>query len=151
VPHLNPSEEPSTFKPLSSEAAQHLLEEARLASQNAYAPYSAFPVGAALLLEDGRVLQGCNVENASYGLTVCAERNALALRVMQGLNPIPIRAIAVYAERTPGHYITPCGACRQVISEFATPETVVLWYTHEGEMEQVAASALLPHAFILQA
>lgn len=134
---------------LENSQAETLMQEAKLASHQAYSPYSKFPVGAALLLENGKVLQGCNVENASYGLTLCAERNALVQRVARGMSHIPIQAIAVYAENTPNHHITPCGACRQVMLEFATPETLVLWYTTQGEIHQTLAVDLLPNSFSL--
>jgi cytidine deaminase len=129
--------------------ADALMQEAKIASQKAYAPYSQFPVGAAILLENGEVLQGCNVENASYGLTLCAERNALVQRIARGLGKHAIQAIAVYAEQTPHHHITPCGACRQVIAEFATPNTLMLWYTPQGHLHQMKALDLLPDSFSL--
>jgi len=94
-----------------------LLKEAREAMRNAYNPYSGYAVGAALLAEDGKVFCGCNVENASYGLTVCAERSAVFAAVGAGCRRF--RAMAVVA----GNSIrpSPCGACRQVLAEFADP------------------------------
>jgi cytidine deaminase len=134
---------------LEAPEAEALLQQAKTASQNAYAPYSHFPVGAAILLENGDILHGCNVENASYGLTLCAERNALVHRIARGSGHENIRAIAVYAENTPHHHITPCGACRQVMIEFGTPETLVLWYTPTGDIHQTLAVDLLPDSFSL--
>jgi cytidine deaminase len=104
-----------------------LLETARLASQAAYCDYSHFPVGAALLTDDGRVFGGCNVENASYGLTICAERVAVFTAVAAGARRVRRIAIAC-----PGgdplrpNTLMPCGACRQVLAEFAAPDLLVL-------------------------
>ena len=119
-----------------------LVEEARRAQQAAYAPYSGFPVGAAVLAEDGRVFRGCNVENSSFGLTVCAERNAVAAAVVAGARPI---AVAVVANETA---VAPCGACRQVLAEFAAAMPVILsTATGEGR-ELTSLDALLPGAFV---
>ncbi len=99
-----------------------LIENARAAMKNAYAPYSDFKVGAAILLKDGRVFTGCNVENASYGLTICAERNAIFAAVAASKRKPEIVAVAVLNHR--GVACSPCGACRQVIAEFG-PKAVV--------------------------
>lgn len=101
-----------------------LLKRARAAMKSAYAPYSKFQVGAAVLLHDGRVFTGCNVENASYGLTICAERNAIFAAVAASVKKPAIVAVAVVNKR--GVPCSPCGACRQVIAEFG-PDAVV-WY-----------------------
>src|SRR5579864_6622228 len=99
---------------VSDDDIQQLLRAARSASRQAYCPYSRFAVGAALLSADGRVFAGCNVENASYGLTICAERNAIFQAVAAGERRI--QAIAIYTPTpTPS---APCGACRQVLYEF---------------------------------
>ncbi|MFN7130587.1 MAG: cytidine deaminase [Myxococcales bacterium] len=97
-----------------------LSKAARDVQKRAYAPYSKFPVGAAILGESGRIYTGCNVENASYGLTVCAERNATAQAVAGGEKRIVAVAISVPEKPCP-----PCGVCRQVLAEFATPELPV--------------------------
>lgn len=130
---------------LAIEQAAELLERARHALPNAYAPYSHFPVAAALLAEDGQVFVGVNVENGSYGLTVCAERNAVAAAVAAGVRGF--RAIAVVAEQAPG--CVPCGACRQVLHEFA-PHLVVVLAEANGP-QQRTLGALLPHPFRLAA
>jgi cytidine deaminase len=118
-----------------------LIEAAREAQRHAHAPYSSFPVGAALLAEDGRIFTGCNVENGSYGLTICAERNAVGAMVVAGARPV---AVAVVANRAG---VTPCGACRQVLSEFAEDMPVVL-ASSSGDGHQITSLAtLLPGAF----
>src|SRR5829696_534238 len=94
--------------------ADALMTAARDACSRAYVPYSSFPVGAAVLCSSGDMVTGCNVENASYGLTCCAERIACFTAVAQG--NLEITAIAVTAQRVPS--VTPCGACRQVLNEF---------------------------------
>lgn len=107
-----------------------LRAAAEAAAANAYAPYSHFFVGAALLFDDGSVVTGCNVENVSYGLTSCAERNALFRAVSErGVGP-KIAAIAV-ANRD-GAPCSPCGACRQVMSEFVTPDAVITFPGERG-------------------
>ena len=111
--------------------------------QHAHAPYSRFRVGAAVLDERGRIHVGCNVENASYGLTVCAERNAVAAAVAAGARAI--RAVAVVtASRPPA---SPCGACRQVLAELAAPETPILLAAPRGPALSHTLAALLPHSF----
>lgn len=122
---------------------QHLIVAARRAARRAYAPYSHFPVGAALLTARGTVFSGCNVENASYGLCNCAERTAIFTALAAGQRRF--RAIAVY---TPTAEPTlPCGACRQVIHEFA-PEAVVISACQGRTVIETTVSALLPAADI---
>ena len=115
------------------------------AMHRAYAPYSRFPVGVAGLVDDGRVIVGCNVENASYGLTICAERNAVAAAVAAGAHRL--QAVAVVTEtRPPG---TPCGACRQVLAEFGGDDLVVMLASPTGPADETRLGALLPRAFRL--
>lgn len=121
-------------------SADSLIIAATEARHAAYAPYSHFPVGAAVLTRDGRVFSGCNVENLSYGLSVCAERNALFHAVTAGARDFS--AIAVVADsRKP---ISPCGACRQVMAEFG--DFAVISATLGGERFESTVSALLPRA-----
>jgi cytidine deaminase len=123
-------------------ALRRLEKSARIASARAYAPYSRFPVGAAVLGGTGRVYSGCNVENASYGLCNCAERTAVFTAVTAGEKTI--RAVAVY---TPTPLPTaPCGACRQVINEFG-PDALVIGICDAKTRIETRMSALLPAAF----
>lgn len=127
-------------------SAEALLEQARLAAENAYAPYSDFPVGAALLAENGEIYRGVNVENASFGLTLCAERTAIVKAVSEGQTRF--QAIAVWASRRPHGSVTPCGACRQVMAEFLQPDTpVILSDAETGQIQSMTLSELLPKAF----
>ncbi len=119
-----------------------LAERARTAQALAYAPYSHFPVGAALLTEDGRVFVGANVENASYGLTVCAERTAVFQAVLAGARRI--RAIAICTNLSPP--AAPCGMCRQTLAEFAEEAEIVL-LSPTGPAQKTTLSSLLPLAF----
>ena len=124
-----------------------LLAAARAAARRAYAPYSGFPVGAALLSEDGRTFAAANVENASYGLTICAERAAVLQAVNAGARCF--RALAVVVRgRTPA---TPCGACRQVLAEFCDQDMPVFCGTQSGRLVQcTTVGRLLPAAFHLK-
>jgi len=123
---------------------EELLAAAREARHRAYAPYSGYAVGAAVYCEDGRIFTGANVENASYGLTVCAERVAIFRAVSEGARRI--RALAVV---TPDGG-TPCGACRQVLAEFANEDLIVWCASEEGtDLQEYSFSELLPHAFSL--
>jgi cytidine deaminase len=134
---------------LSAEKAQALFQEARKASDASYSPYSQFPVGAALLLESGEMIRGCNVENASFGLTICAERTALVSWISQGKQTDAIVAVAVYGVKTPHHHITPCGACRQVLVELCGPETVLVFRDADGHLQQKPVVDFLPERFAL--
>ena len=120
---------------------EELLRIARDASKQAYAPYSGFQVGACLQSSDGRLFTGCNVENASYGLTNCAERTAVYKAISEGVREFD--AIAIAAGKFPPW---PCGACRQVLSEFA-PELRVLITQGDQFIKETTLSALLPESF----
>ena len=119
-----------------------LMAVAKKASEKAYAPYSRFAVGAAVLADDGSVFSGSNVENASYGLTVCAERIATYKAVTAGIRRI--QAVVVYTPTT--HPTAPCGACRQVLFEFG-PSATVLAACESGETMEWSVNELLPDAF----
>ncbi len=119
-----------------------LIEAARLAQQRAYCPYSHFPVGAAILTNQDKIILGCNVENASYGLTICAERNAMTRCVTDAAGE-PI-AIAIVGNTTAP--ISPCGACRQFLAEFNPEMTVVCEGTSGGRFVSTVRE-LLPGAF----
>lgn len=128
---------------LSDDEMSRLLKAAREASKRAYAPYSNFRVGAAVLTERGLLFSGCNVENASYGLTICAERATIFSAVAQEGGKMKIRAIAVVSES--GNACAPCGACRQVIFEFG-PDALVIFQGRDG-LEEMNISELLPKGF----
>lgn len=121
---------------------QQLIEAARKIREQAYVPYSRFPVGAALITEDGSLYTGCNIENASYGLTNCAERTAIFKAVSEGHHRFA--AIAIIAD-TAGP-CSPCGACRQVMSEFGPDARVLLTNLH-GDTVVTSVADLLPGAF----
>ena len=127
---------------LTEEDARTLLARAREARNHAYAPYSDFPVGAALLAEDGRIHTGCNVENASYGLTNCAERVAIGKAVSEGTRRF--RAVAVVGPED-DFACAPCGACRQVLYEFG-PDMLVVTADASGPLV-TPMRELLPGAF----
>lgn len=122
---------------------EQLVIAAKEAYNKAYAPYSNFHVGAAALTTEGQIVNGCNVENASYGLTVCAERNCIAQGVIQGQRKFT--ELVVYTEEdvlTP-----PCGACRQVIVEFMAQNAKVYAVNHAGQVKLWSVAELLPDAF----
>ncbi len=121
---------------------QALARDAVEARERAYAPYSNFRVGAALLAADGRVFRGCNVENASYGLTICAERTALVSAVAAGTRDFAAIAVAADKART----LSPCGACRQFLVEF-NPGMAVVLVGADGELTVTTAGELLPMRF----
>ncbi len=126
---------------LAHATVERLVEAARRAQKKAYAPYSDFPVGAAVLGDDGQVFPGCNVENASFGLTVCAERNAVAAAVVAGARPVAVAVVA------PKEATAPCGACRQVLAEFSAAMPVIM-ATPEGDGRRVETlDLLLPGQF----
>jgi homotetrameric cytidine deaminase len=123
---------------------ENLLEQARQAAHHSYSPYSGFRVGAALRLTNGIVVTGTNVENVSYGLTICAERSALVAAVSQYGPGIRIEAVAV--ANLNGAASPPCGACRQMLSEFVVPEAPVAFPAADG-VRTMTFSAMLPLAF----
>ncbi len=128
--------------PVSDVDLKRLASAARAASLRSYSPYSRFPVGAAVLTAGGTVVSGCNVENASYGLTICAERNAVFQAI--SLGETILLAVAIFTPTpTP---TAPCGACRQVLNEFG-PDLLVLCLCDGPDTIQTPLSQLLPHAF----
>jgi cytidine deaminase len=132
-------------QPLTEADRDRLLAAANAVMQRAYAPYSKFLVGAAVLAESGNVYTGCNVENASYGLTNCAERTAIFTAVASEGPQLRLRAVAVTnAQNVP---CSPCGACRQVIFEFG-PQAIVIFQGEKG-FATMAAADLLPSGFSL--
>jgi cytidine deaminase len=124
-----------------------LLASARKVARNTYSPYSKFPVGAALMTAGGKVFTGCNVENASYGLTLCAERVAVTSAVAAGYRKF--KALAVVGGRRKA--ARPCGACLQVLSEFCGPDFPIYLAPLDkpSKVETVSLGALLPHVFRL--
>ncbi|AEI42650.1 cytidine deaminase [Paenibacillus mucilaginosus] len=127
---------------------QELIRLAQEARLRAYTPYSGFKVGAALLDSSGHVHMGCNVENAAYGPTNCAERTALHRAIADGVAPRTFAAIAVTGD-TAGP-ISPCGVCRQVLVELCAPDMPVYLSNLKGDVQQTTVSALLPGAFTSQ-
>lgn len=123
---------------------KELLEKATVAIDKAYSPYSNYSVGAAVRTEDGTIYDGCNIENASYGLTMCAERVALFKAVSEGQKDIKEISIVIDDDILP----SPCGACRQVISELA-PDAKITLATKNGLYKESEISELLPNAFKL--
>ena len=127
---------------MDSAALSSLQEQARAAAAHAYTPASGYGVGAALMAADGRVFSGCNVENASFGLTVCAERVALFSAVAAGVQRFA--ALAVYTPGAEPGY--PCGACRQTLAEFA-PDLPIVLLGDEAAPLLTSLDRLLPHPF----
>lgn len=120
-----------------------LIEQAKEAMQKAYVPYSSFQVGAALLTENDKLYLGCNIENASYGLTNCAERTAIFKAISEGEKRV--KAIAIVGD-TEGP-ISPCGACRQVIAEFSDDNTKIILANLNGDFVETTIHELLPGFF----
>lgn len=127
-------------------STEALFHAARAAMERAYAPYSHFPVGAALRAADGTIHAGCNIENASYPEGWCAETTALGHMIMAGGGKV--REVAVVAEKMPK--IMPCGGCRQRLAEFATPDAKLHLCDLDGVVETVPFSAIFPRAFDLE-
>ena len=137
-----------TRQPIDIEVAiAKLFKKAQAASIRAYSPYSGAKVGACILDDQDKDHSGCNVENASYGLTQCAERNALANAVNAGMEPGGARLILIYA--TGFDVLAPCGACRQVMSELMADDAVVISCVSETEYQSWTVQELLPHPFVL--
>jgi len=124
---------------------EQLMEQARNTLENAYAPYSEFPVGAALLLKDGTVINGVNVENVSFGATNCAERTAIFTAIANGYKKGDFQAIAVAGDTE--DYLPPCSICRQVLAEFCSPEMPVYLTNGKKEILELTLRELLPYAF----
>jgi|SRR5690554_795662 cytidine deaminase len=123
------------------------LEAAKQARLKAYVPYSKFKVGAAIVLNDGTIIHGANIENSSFGLTSCAERNALFSLISQGYDPKEIKEITIIGgSKGP---ISPCGACRQVMSELVPKNTKIYLANLEDEIYETSVSELLPFGFDL--
>lgn len=135
----------SSFQPADA-ASTSLREHARAAAARAYVPYSSFQVGAAVACSDGGIVTGCNVENASFGLTICAERTALVRLVAEGRDPATIERIAVHVDGPDGQ---PCGMCRQFMVELA-PNAIVS-FVSGGSYVAGRALDLLPAAFVPEA
>ena len=127
---------------------KNLIQSAIQAKENAYVPYSGFRVGAALLAKDGQIFTGCNIENAAYSPTICAERTAVAKAVSEGCREFQV--IVVTGDH--GDYLTPCGVCRQVLAEFCDFEdfTVIL-ANDEEDYKEMKLAELLPGAFTKEA
>lgn len=121
------------------------MNSAKEAAEKAYAPYSKFKVGACVLTDTGKMYQGCNFENASYGLSICAERNAVGSMIADGESKI--KAIAIYSPNMDN--CTPCGACRQVIHEFQTEDGTDVLTELNGEIISHKIAELLPGGFTL--
>jgi cytidine deaminase len=125
---------------------KELLQAAQAARSRAYAPYSHFRVGAAVLGKNGRIYSGCNVENASFGLTCCAERNAIFAMVADG--ETELRELLVIGDSA--GFLPPCGACRQVMAEFAPPQAAVFLCDRAGNSHDATMGELLPFIFRLK-
>ncbi len=122
-----------------------LMEKAIEVSKNAYIPYSKFPVGACVLTENDKIYTGCNFENASFGLTICAERNAIGSAIADGEKKI--KAIAIYSPNMDNCY--PCGACRQVLHEFKSDNGIDIILKNKNELTFHKIENLLPEGFNL--
>ena len=122
---------------------EQLIEEAKKARDKAYVPYSKFGVGAALLTNDGKVYQGCNIENAAYSMCNCAERTALFKAYSEGDRDFQMMAVVADTDRP----CSPCGACRQVISELCPSDMKIILTNLKGDVQELTVAELLPGAF----
>lgn len=125
------------------EDISQIIVKAKEAREMAYVPYSKFKVGAALLTEDGAIIKGCNIENAAYGVTNCAERTALFKAYSEGINKFKALAVVADTERP----VPPCGACRQVMAELCPPDMPVYLSNLKGDIQKTTVQELLPGAF----
>ncbi|HZK56125.1 MAG TPA: cytidine deaminase [Desulfosporosinus sp.] len=139
---IEPSLTDRVFKDLEPELMLELIHQAQAAYLQAYVPYSHYPVGSAAIFSSGKIYSGCNIENASYGLTVCAERNAIFQAIAEGERDLKGIAIAVPTDTFP----SPCGACRQVMREFAV-DCPVLLINGSGQTKVTSLKTLLPDSF----
>ena len=124
---------------------KELLKLAKENIKNAYVPYSHFRVSAVLKLKNGETIKGINVENASYGLSNCAERSALFAAYSQGIRKEDIESILVYTDKD--YFVSPCGACRQVMNELMEPDTKVYFANSKDEIKELLNKELLPYGF----
>lgn len=122
-----------------------LLKEAKIAREKAYAPYSKFKVGAAVLTSDGQVFHGCNIENASYGLTMCAERVALFKAISRGYKKDDLIKIAIVGDTK--EPISPCGACRQVMVELLNKDAEIILGNLDDDIKKYSLEEILPYSF----
>lgn len=120
-----------------------LIDQAKEARKMAYVPYSKFKVGAALLAEDGAIIKGCNIENAAYSVTNCAERTALFKAYSEGIKKFTALAVVADTERP----VPPCGACRQVMAELCPPDMPIYLTNLKGDIQETTVQELLPGAF----
>lgn len=120
-----------------------LIQEAKKIREKAYTPYSSFPVGAALLTEDGTLYTGCNIENAAYPVTCCAERVAIFKAISEGHTAFKEIAVVADTKRP----VPPCGSCRQVMSEFFRPDAIIHTTNLSGEIKTITMEELLPYSF----
>lgn len=145
---MPPSATPHSLSTISEAQQLDLRRLATAAAEHSYSPYSHFRVGAALLLEDGSIITGCNVENCSYRLTSCAEQAAIARAVSERGPNIRLRAVAVANLNNSASM--PCGACRQTLTEFGSDDVLILYPGENGAPEATTLGALLPHAFRME-
>lgn len=131
---------------ISSEVRQTLIQHAEEVTQSSYSPYSHFRVGAAVLTETNKIYTGTNVENASYGLSICAERAAIFSAVAQEGPSLRLKAIVITSFPR-AHPTSPCGACRQVIAEFS--EKIPVIFVNGDSYMDVSSENILPHPFVL--
>lgn len=130
---------------MKQEIIDNLVQAAKDIKKNSYSPYSNFPVGSAILMNDGQVFTGVNVENVSFGATNCAERSAIFTAISHGYQPKTIEAIAVSGDTE--DFLPPCSICRQVMVEFCNADTPVYLTRKDGQVLETSVSELVPYAF----